>query len=220
MPKARSTHRSSAARESVLTGAQITANALKEDLPTPFQSYASILHHEPSHGRGLLAVDVYEAGAARFAALSLENVVLGGGGGYGLVAALEGEPFAVVEDPEVQVELGPAGEGVKDALLSDHGRYRRVRVLVPVPQSLPRGDVPPPVLAQAEAVRLDVVCQVPVVGDVGELDLHLREDAVEREPLQKVAVLQLVQEAARGEGRVHGDPAPELHDLGVDHLDA
>src|SRR5215203_4113272 len=75
-------------------------------------------------------------------------------------------------------------------------------------------------LTQAEAVRLHVVRQAPVVGDVGELDLHLREDTVEWEPLQKVAVLQLVQEVARGEGRVHGDPAPELHNLGVDHLDA
>src|SRR3712207_1109911 len=147
------------------------------------------------------AVDVYEAAwIARFAALSPEDVVLGGGGSYGFIAGLKSEPFAVADDPEVQIELGAFQEGVEYALLPDHGRYRGVRVLIPVSQNLLWGDVAPPELAQAEAVRLDVGGQVSVVGDVGEFDLQFWDDAVDRESLKEATVLQLVEKVARGDG--------------------
>src|SRR5215204_1820445 len=56
------------------------------------------------------------------AALS-QDVILGGLGGDPLIAGLEDEAFAVVDYPEVQVQLGPVREGFEDALLSDHLGY-------------------------------------------------------------------------------------------------
>ncbi len=95
-----------------------------------------------------------------------------------------------------------------------------VRVLVPVPQDLLGGDVAPPQLREPEAVGLHVGSEPPVVGDVGEPHLDLRQHAVKREPLQEEQLLVLVQEVTRGEGGVHGHPAPQLDDLGVYHLHA
>src|SRR5688500_3054878 len=86
----------------------------------------------------------------------LQDVVLGGLGGDPLVARLQGEALAMVDDPEVQVEFGAVGESVEYALLPDHLLYRAVAVFVPVPQDLLRGDVAPPELGEPEAVRLHV----------------------------------------------------------------
>src|SRR5215210_3860461 len=97
------------------------------------------------------------------------DVVLGRLRGYPLVAGLEGEALAVVDDPEVQVELGPAREGDEDALFPDQLGYWYVLVLVPVSQGLFGREIAPPELGEPEAVRLDVGGQLAVVGDVGEL---------------------------------------------------
>jgi hypothetical protein len=70
--------------------------------------------------------------AAWFAVLSLDEVVLRGGGGYGLVAGFEGELIVVTYDPKVQVRPGASRERVEDAFLPDHGFHRLVRVLVSV----------------------------------------------------------------------------------------
>src|SRR5215216_2248197 len=150
----------------------------------------------------------------------LHDVFLGGLRGDRLVAGLEGEALAVGDDPEVQVELGPVGEGVEDALLPDHLRDGCVLVRVPVPQGLLRRDVAFPELGEPETVRLDEGGELPVVGHVGELHLDLGKHAVEGQALEQFALLHLVQEVAGRERRVYGHPAPELDDLGVYHLDA
>src|SRR5215213_2846040 len=95
------------------------------------------------------------SGPTSAARSALQDVVLGGLGGDPLVACLKGEARAMVDDPEVQVELGAAGEGVEYALLPDHLRYRTVAVLVPVPQDFLGRDVAPPELGEPEAVRLE-----------------------------------------------------------------
>ena len=50
--------------------------------------------------------------------------------------------------------------------------------------------------------------------------MYLRQHPVEGQPLQKAAVLQLVEQVAGRQRRVHRHPAAELYDFGVDHLDA
>src|SRR5215217_83817 len=160
------------------------------------------------------------SGPTSAARSALQDVVLGGLGGDPLVACLKGEALAMVDDPEVQVELGAAGEGVEYALLPDHLRYRTVAVLVPVPQDFLGRDVAPPELGEPEAVRLDVGRELPVVRDVGELDLDLRQHPVEGQSLQEVTVLQFVEQVAGRQRRVQGDSAAELYHLGVDYLHA
>jgi hypothetical protein len=64
------------------------------------------------------------------------------------------------------------------------------------------------------------VREPPVVPDVRELHLDLGQHAVHGQPLEEVAVLELVQEVAGGERRVYGHPGSKLDDLRVDHLDA
>ena len=145
----------------------------------------------------------------------LQDVVLGGAGRYLLVAGLQGEPFAVVDYPEVQVELGVVGEGVEDAFLPDHLRYREVVVLVPVAKDLLGGDEALPELGGPEAVRLDVGRERPVICNVGELYLDLRQHAVYGQALQEVAVLELVQEVAGRERRVDRYSAAELDNLRI-----
>src|SRR5215211_804822 len=147
-------------------------------------------------------------------------VLLGGLGGYSLVAGLEGETLAVVEDPEVYVEFGPSGEGVEDAVLPYHLGYRGVLVLAPVPQDLLWGDVAPPELGDAETVGFYVGSEPPVVRHVGEIQPDLRQHPIEGQALEKLALLQLVQEVPCRKRRVDGHPAPQLYDLGVDHLRA